>query len=446
MDEIQNNLRVYFSEHTKWDANSGKNSEPILLSIVSPAYNEAENIVHFCEKVSEVLESMNISWEIIFVNDGSTDDSAEIMRQMNDRDARIKSVIFARNFGNQVAISAGLRASRGRAVIVMDADLQQPPEMIPQMVALWKQGFHVVNMVRISYDENAGWFKKKTSAWFYKFMNYVSEIRVEPNSSEFRLMDRTVVDILCRMPERTRFLRGLVRWLGFRQTSIPCEIHARFAGVPSFTPRKLLALALDGIVSFSTKPLRWIVYMGAFFLFLLIPWGAWDAGRCVFCGGTPNLASFLVPLNLAMGGTILLALGILGEYVGRIYTEAKQRPLFTVQQQFGLDEVQFEQQTMVGHSWCDATQFESEIDVKNASERTEGDVSCLNSNNISKTIVRNSSANPSASDVLNGSGDLHGSNVLHASNVLHGSNVLHSSDVLLDSDGLQNSARSQGAA
>lgn len=355
MDELQKNLRLYFSEHPEFEMNSGSSASPILLSIVSPAFNEEENIEHFCEKVSAVLDSMRISWEIVFVNDGSRDRSAEIMRQMHERDPRIKSVIFARNFGNQIAIAAGLRASQGRAVIVMDADLQQPPEMIPKMLQLWKDGYHVVNTVRQSYGQNAGWLKKKTSAWFYGFMNLVSEVRLEPNSSEFRLMDRVVVNVLSQMPERTQFLRGLVRWMGFRQISIPCEINARFAGVPSFTPRKLLALAIDGIVSFSTKPLRWIAYLGVCFFLMLVPWLAWDSARCVFAGGEPNLASILVPLNLTLGGAILFALGIIGEYVGRIYAEAKQRPLFTVQDQFGLDGVHFAPQKEIGHSWQDAS-------------------------------------------------------------------------------------------
>jgi len=351
MDELNNHLSLFFTDAVPPENQSSKNSAPVLLSIVSPAFNEEANIENFCEKVSAVLESMNISWEIVFVNDGSKDRSAEIMRQMHERDPRIKSVIFARNFGNQIAISAGLRASQGKAAIVMDADLQQPPEMIPQMVELWKQGFHVVNTVRQSYGSNAGWLKKKTSALFYDFMNFVSDVKLEPNSSEFRLMDRVVINVLAQMPERTQFLRGLIRWMGFRQTSIPCEINARFAGVPSFTPRKLLNLAIDGIVSFSTKPLRWVAYLGVFCLAMLLPWLAFDVSRCVFAGGDWNLASILVPLNLVIGGGVLLSLGIIGEYVGRVYTEVKRRPLFTVQEQYGLDGVDFACQPEIGHSW-----------------------------------------------------------------------------------------------
>lgn len=359
MDELKNHLSVFFTEGPSVENHGGRNAVPVLLSIVSPAYNEEANIENFCEKVSAVLESMNISWEIVFVNDGSQDRSAEIMRQMHERDPRIKAVVLARNFGNQIAISAGLRASQGKAVIVMDADLQQPPEMIPQMVELWKQGFHVVNTVRQGYGKNAGWVKKKTSALFYRFMNFLSEVRLEPNSSEFRLMDRVVINVLAQMPERTQFLRGLIRWMGFRQISIPCEINARFAGVPSFTPKKLLNLAIDGLVSFSTKPLRWVTYMGVFCMVMLLPWLVFDVSRCVFAGGSWNLASILVPLNLLIGGAVLLSLGIIGEYVGRIYTETKRRPLFTVQEQYGLDGPDFSCQPEIGHSW------ESESPVQN---------------------------------------------------------------------------------
>lgn len=355
MDELNGHLSVFFTEGPTAENHAGGNVVPVLLSIVTPAYNEEANIENFCEKVSAVLESMNITWEIVFVNDGSEDRSAEIMRQMHERDPRIKSVIFARNFGNQIAISAGLRASQGKAVIVMDADLQQPPEMIPQMVELWKQGYHVVNTVRQGYGKNAGWLKKKTSSLFYSFMNFVSDVKLEPNSSEFRLMDRVVVNVLAQMSEQTQFLRGLIRWMGFRQISIPCEINARYAGAPSFTPKKLLNLAIDGIISFSTKPLRWVAYLGVFCLALLLPWIVFDVSRCVFMGGSWNLASILVPINLVIGGAVLISLGIIGEYVGRIYTEVKRRPLFTVQEQYGLDGVNFAPQSKIGHSWKSAS-------------------------------------------------------------------------------------------
>lgn len=389
-----NQLSVFFTEGPSVENHGVRDDVPVLLSIVSPAYNEEANIEHFCEKVSAVLESMNISWEIVLVNDGSEDRSAEIMRQMHERDPRIKAVILARNFGNQIAISAGLRASQGKAVIVMDADLQQPPEMIPQMVDLWKQGFHVVNTVRQGYGQNAGWLKKKTSTMFYNFMNFVSEVRLEPDSSEFRLMDRVVINVLAQMPERTQFLRGLIRWMGFRQVSIPCEINPRFAGTPSFTPKKLVNLAIDAIVSFSTEPLRWVAYLGVFCMALLLPWLVFDVSRVVFAGGSWNLASILVPLNLLIGGAVLLSLGIIGEYIGRIYTEVKRRPLFTVQEQYGLDGPDFASQPEIGHSWKSES---SEQNVQNWPQTPDSPEVDANPAAPETAEVSVASENPSAS-------------------------------------------------
>ncbi|MCR5163513.1 MAG: glycosyltransferase family 2 protein [Thermoguttaceae bacterium] len=439
MDKLKNQLSVFFTESPSGENHGGRNPVPVLLSIVSPAYNEEANIEKFCEKVSAVLESMNIPWEIVLVNDGSEDRSAEIMRQLHERDPRIKSVILARNFGNQIAISAGLRASQGKAVIVMDADLQQPPEMIPQMVELWKQGFHVVNTVRQSYGKNAGWLKKKTSALFYRFMNFVSEVRLEPNSSEFRLMDRVVVNVLAQMPERTQFLRGLIRWMGFRQTSIPCEINARFAGTPSFTPKKLMNLAVDGIVSFSTKPLRWVAYLGVFCMALLLPWLVFDVSRVVFAGGSWNLASILVPLNLLIGGAVLLSLGIIGEYIGRIYTETKRRPLFTVQEQYGLDGPDFACQSEIGHSW----KSESSEQKVQVWSQTPDSPEMDEKSETANSAVSEPPAEPTDSSVSNASADSIGSGV---SKVSAASMVSSDSmDSAVSADPAQN-ARSQDAA
>ncbi len=324
-----------------------------LLSIVSPAYNEQENLRRFCTEVSAVLDSMDISWEIVFVNDGSKDNSAELMKRLNEEDPRIKSVIFARNFGNQIAISAGLRAASGKAVIVMDADLQQPPEMIPQMVELWKQGFHVVNTVRECYGNDVSWFKKGTSTLFYKVMNNLSEIPLQPGASEFRLIDRTIINLLNQMPERTQFLRALIPWLGFKQTSIPYKVNPRMAGTPAFTTRKLIALAMDGLVSFSIKPLHWIMYLGFFVTMSIVPYGCWALFQYFVLGPkTPGWTS-LVMINLLIGGTTLISLGIIGEYIGRIYTEVKRRPLFTIEQQYGIGK-NISDQSKVGHFWLDS--------------------------------------------------------------------------------------------
>ena len=320
-----------------------------LISVVTPAHNEEGNIRRFYSEVSRALNQITDFWEIIFVNDGSSDNSAELMRQVHEEDSRCKAVIFSRNYGNQLAVAAGLRAASGKAVIVMDADLQHPPELIPVMVEKWKEGYHVVNTIRSGYGNKAGWLKKFTSAAFYKVMNAISDVPITPSSSEYRLMDAVVVDILNRLPEQTPFYRALIRWLGFKQTSIPCNINARQAGVPmSF--KKLIALAIDGIISFSTKPLRWIMYIGFFVTVSVIPYGIWALiNHFILDGAVPGWTSLLI-LNMLLGGTMLVSLGIIGEYIGRIYNQVKGRPLFTIEELYGIEK-KLNDQKAVGHSW-----------------------------------------------------------------------------------------------
>ena len=329
-----------------------------LLSIVTPALNEEGNVERFYTEVARVLNGITASWEIIFVNDGSTDNSAELMRCLHEKDPRCKAVIFSRNYGNQLAIAAGLRAASGKAVIVMDADLQHPPELIPVMVEKWKEGYHVVNTIRTGYGDKAGWMKKFTSAAFYKVMNAISDVPIIPGACDFRLMDKVVVDILSRLPEQTPFYRALIRWMGFKQTSIPCSINARQTGVPmSF--KKMIALAIDGMVSFSTKPLRWIMYIGFFVTALVIPYGIWALiDHFILDGAVPGWTSLLI-LNMLLGGTMLVSLGIIGEYIGRIYNQVKGRPLFTVQELYGIEK-NINGQNVVGHSWQSPVQ-----DVRN---------------------------------------------------------------------------------
>ena len=232
----------------------------------------------------------------------------------------------------------------------MDADLQHPPELIPVMVEKWKEGFHVVNTIRTGYGNNASLLKKFTSAAFYKVMNAVSEVPIIPGACDFRLMDRVVVDILSRLPEQTPFFRALIRWLGFKQTSIPCTVNARQAGVPSLTFKKMIALAVDGMVSFSTRPLRWIMYLGFFVTALVVPYGVWALiDHFIFDATVPGWTSLLI-LNMLLGGTMLVSLGIIGEYVGRIYNQVKGRPLFTIEELYGIEK-NLNSQVTVGHSW-----------------------------------------------------------------------------------------------
>ncbi len=307
-----------------------------FISIVVPAYNEELALGAFYDTVSAQLNSLEIRWEMVFVNDGSKDATFDVLRSLHDKDSRVKIVHFSRNFGNQIAISAGLEHAHGDAVIVMDADLQQPPELLPEMIRLWKSGYSVVNTLR-SYCQEIGWLKKTTSALFYRVMNALSDVPIIPGASDFRLMDRKVVDALIEMPERIRFLRAMVSWLGFRQIVIPFECAPRIAGTPSFSSGKLLSLAVDAITSFSTKPLRWILYLGCLTAVSGVPYMCWAIYEHLFLGNqTPGWASLIVA-TLFLGGVQLISLGVIGEYVGRIYGEVKKRPLYVLQEKVGFE-------------------------------------------------------------------------------------------------------------
>lgn len=308
-----------------------------VISIVTPAFNEELNLTEFYRQVSAQLEGLGVSWEIVIVDDGSSDHSTAILDRLHKTDPRVKAIRFARNFGNQIAVSAGLAASTGEAVIIMDADLQHPVELIPQLFAEWKKGYPIVNTVR-RYGNKTKWSRKMTSSLFYKVMNLLSGTRIEPSAPDFKLLDRRVVDLLNQMPERTRYLKALIPWLGFRQTAIPFDCKERYAGETSFTFFKLVELAIDGLISFTTKPLRWIIYLGMTVLGLTIPYGAWAVFQFIFLGPkTPGWTSIIL-LNLLIGGTTLISLGIIGEYIGRIYNEVKRRPLYTVEKVWGLDD------------------------------------------------------------------------------------------------------------
>ncbi|MDO4582729.1 MAG: glycosyltransferase family 2 protein [Planctomycetia bacterium] len=311
-----------------------------VLSIVVPAYNEEESLELFYEKVSAELEKTSLSWEILFVNDGSRDRTLEVGKELNRRDGRVKVIHFSRNFGNQVAISAGLDACAGEAVVVMDADLQQPAELLPEMIRLWKEeGFFIVHAVRKVYPEKVGLVKRLSSRCFYKGMNLLSDTHFIEGASEFRLMDRRVVTAMRGIHERSRFLRGLVQWVGFPSTTIPFEANERVAGTSSFSAMRLLALALDGVVSFSTRPLRWILYLGFFSAISCVPYALWAIIQFILHGQsrTPGWPSLIVAI-IFLGGVQLISIGVIGEYVGRIYTEVKARPLYIVQERIGFDE------------------------------------------------------------------------------------------------------------
>lgn len=300
---------------------------PLTLSIVVPCYNEQEGIRACHERLTQVLTALGEPYEIVYVDDGSKDHTAEVLQQIHAADAHTVIVQLSRNFGHQPAVTAGLSASLGKAVVIIDADLQDPPELIPEMVALWRSGYKVVYGIRQTRAGETA-FKLWTAKAFYRMINSLSDVDIPVDTGDFRLIDRVVVDVFLGMPERHRLLRGMWSWIGFPQVGLPYQRSARFAGETKYPLRKMLGLALDGIVSFSVVPLRLVTALGflsAGAAFLGIVYTLWV--RLLTHSWVRGWAISFVGM-LFMAGVQMLCLGILGEYIGRIYTESKQRPLF----------------------------------------------------------------------------------------------------------------------
>lgn len=303
----------------------------IIYSIIAPIYNEIENLPELYRRVKEVMDSSGEPWELILVDDGSTDGSTERIRELAAKDRTVRPVIFARNFGHQVAITAGWDYARGDAIVIIDADLQDPPETILELAKKWKEGYEVVYAVR-GEREGETWFKKFTAAMFYRLIYSITDVKIPVDTGDFRLMDRKVVNVLKQMNERHRFPRGMSAWVGFRQIGVTYKRAARVAGVTKYPFSKMLRLALNAITSFSYFPLQVATFFGflsAGVSILAIPLVAILrlAGSHFFEGQTTTLISVLF-----LGGVQLISLGILGEYVGRLYDEAKGRPLYIVRE------------------------------------------------------------------------------------------------------------------
>ncbi len=306
-----------------------------FISVVVPAFNEEGNIPVLYERVKEQLESEQCPFEIVFVDDGSRDRSLDVIRELHEQDERVKAISFSRNFGHQIALAAGIEHAGGDAVIVMDADLQHPPELIPQMLNLWKEGNEVVFTVKEANEGN-GLFKRMATAVFYGFARRVTDSNIVPNASDFRLMDRRVVKALCSMRERTRFMRGMVSWVGFQQAHINYTAAKRHDGAPKYNLARLARLALDGITSFSTFPLRVATYLGFVSAFVGLPYGVWAVlARIFWTDAAPEGWASLLTLGLFLGGVQLICLGIIGEYIGKIYEEVKCRPLYITRDSIG---------------------------------------------------------------------------------------------------------------
>lgn len=297
-----------------------------LLSVAAPVFNEEETLDEFYGRIVSALEGL--SFELILVDDGSTDRTAPLLERLAAQDPRVRVVTLSRNFGHQAAITAGLDHARGDVVVMIDADLQDPPELIHEMLDRWRDGADVVYAVRRSRAGESR-FKLTTARWFYRVFGRLTQVELEPDAGDYRLLDRRALDALLAMPERNRFLRGMTSWVGFNQAAVSYERDPRFAGETKYTPRRMLRFSLDAISSFSHVPLQLATVLGFIFscvAFLAIPIaiGFRIAGEFV-----PGITTVLMVV-LLLGGIQLITVGIIGEYLARVYDEVKQRPLYIV--------------------------------------------------------------------------------------------------------------------
>jgi dolichol-phosphate mannosyltransferase len=304
-----------------------------MFSIIIPLYNEEKTIPELVTRLAAVTDGMSDPWELILVDDGSTDGSFTAMCALHRNDPRIKVVRLSRNFGHQIAISAALDLAEGDAVILMDGDLQDPPELLPQLIKLWKDGYHVVYTVKTSRKEN--WLKRLAFKSFYRVLSAMSSIKIPMDAGNFSLMDRRVVEVLRTMPERNRYISGLRAWAGFQQTAVYYDRGPRFAGKPQMSLGRLFHLALDGIFSFSNAPLRAAIYFGMAAAMVSFAGGLYVVYEKLFTNlAILGWASTIVSI-LFVGGMILMTLGVIGEYISRIYEEVKKRPLYVIRDKIG---------------------------------------------------------------------------------------------------------------
>jgi dolichol-phosphate mannosyltransferase len=306
-------------------------------SLIIPIYNEEESIPELYQRVQVVMNKLGDKVELLLVNDGSRDRSLKMIRELHEKDPRVCYISFARNFGHQAAVTAGLNFARGQAVIVLDADLQDPPELIPSLIEKWQEGYQVVYAQRTKRQQES-WFKKFSAYIFYRLLQRLADVDIPADTGDFCLMDRCVVDLLNRMPERNRYVRGLRAWVGFEQTAVQFQRDPRFAGEVKYTFKKSLALAINSLVSFSKIPLRLSTYLGLFAAFIsllmavmVLYWRLQQPDSRLTGLATILMATFF------LGSVQLISIGILGEYIGRIYEEVKGRPIYTIAELAGLE-------------------------------------------------------------------------------------------------------------
>ena len=307
------------------------------LSVVVPVFNEVDALPHFFKRITPVLVSTGLTYEVICVNDGSGDNTLALLKSLRQTYPEIKVIDLSRNFGKELALTAGLEACAGDIVVPIDVDLQDPPELIPDMIAKWQEGFDVVLGIRS--DRSTDTFMKRfTASSFYKLFSRVSDVELPDNAGDFRLMDRRVVDALKRLPERTRFMKGLFAWLGFKTTKLFFKRENRVAGDGKWGSWKLWNFALDGIFSFSTTPLRIWTYLGFSLSALSALYLLFVVVNTLLYGNAVDGYPSLVAITLFFNGATLMGLGVLGEYIGRIFLETKRRPLYLVREKIGFDD------------------------------------------------------------------------------------------------------------
>ncbi|NEP85376.1 MAG: glycosyltransferase family 2 protein [Okeania sp. SIO2C2] len=308
----------------------------VQLSIVVPFYNEEPNIDYLFERLISVLKPLEMTYEIICINDGSQDNTLKLLVEYHQRNSLIKVVNFSRNFGKEIAITAGIDYTVGDAVIPIDADLQDPPELIVEMIAKWREGYDVVYATRRS-RQGESWIKKFTAQRFYRTIQRLTPVEIPPDTGDFRLMDRKVVEALKKLPETNRFMKGLFSWVGYQQTSILYDRDLRFKGETKWNYWQLWNLAIEGITAFSSIPLKIWSYIGISISLISFIYASFLVIRTLIFGiDVPGYASLIVAI-LFLGGMQLLSLGILGEYLGRVHEEVKRRPLYLVRESYGFE-------------------------------------------------------------------------------------------------------------
>ena len=300
-----------------------------LLTVVVPVFNESASLRALFERLHAVLRNESLDWRVLFVDDGSSDDTAATIAGLRESDPRVGWLRLSRNFGKEVAMTAGLDRAEGEAVIVIDADLQDPPELIPKLIERWRNGFDVVYAQRTA-REGETWLKRATAACFYRIINRVSRTQIPPNTGDYRLLSRRAVDALGQVRERHRFMKGLFSWVGFRQVGVPYRRQPRYAGKSKFSYWRLWNFAVDGITSFTIAPLKFSTYLGLLAAASALVYGMIIIAKTLLFGDpVPGYPSMMVVI-LFLGGVQLVALGIIGEYLGRLFDESKSRPLYLV--------------------------------------------------------------------------------------------------------------------